>query len=132
MFRLYQKHLTDDQRIRLNGTGWSEEFAPYADLSSIWKACEAWERVRDAAEAGFFRHVANLSVVKAEDAFIEMNHPDSDWSRVEAVEGRRPYSLSVGDVLIGENNTEGWVCCSVGWAEMSGEEIARFLKIVEG
>jgi len=80
---------------------------------------------------GMFQYVADIKCRDLDDAFYLSNNPDgrdlSAWFK--PVGGHRPYSMSVGDLLL-TNHEESYPgklyrCASVGFDEITDKDVIQ-------
>lgn len=124
VFRVYQQFLTDEQRNELNGPngGWDSkpEFTAYADLgfgTRIHDLSSADGMVREAAEFGLYRHVADIIADDLHELFFIGNMGPED-DRIRRTNIVPMTSVSVGNVVIDTTTDKAWFCDYVGWVEL--------------
>lgn len=103
-FAVYQIQLTDVQVDLINSTG---DFGAVPaqkakmDMSIDFTGSKIGGIASDAWEAGYYTHVANITAEDYNDCFEVGNiGPESSIERLS-----RMSSLSVGDVIVGEDGT---------------------------
>lgn len=110
MFKVYQVHLNDAE---YNAVNRGEEvpkfvFKRYNEDFKVWKD----------EEYGYYDHVANVATDDLNKAFAIMNlWGEENEAKVERL--GKVHSLSVGDVLVNENN-EGWLVAWNGFDPING------------
>jgi hypothetical protein len=127
LWNVYQPIISDERSREVNLKGWS-----YADWCShynratnyMWDARDAWKHVRNCLEDDLYSHSYIVECDDVEQTFdITNGMADADktkWRNVKVKSG------SVGDVVIKSDHSEGWICLSVGWAQMSDDAIHEF------
>lgn len=115
-FAIYQIQLTDAQYDLINSEGFSAVPAQIAkmDMNMDFDGNKIGGLASDAFEAGYYTHVANIEA-KDYNACFEVGNigPEENIERLS-----RMSSLSVGDVIVGEDGTMA-VIAPVGFVAFS-------------
>ena len=102
-FAVYQIQLTDAQVDLINAKGHSAVPARIAklDMTMDFQGDKIGGLASDAWDNGYYTHVANIEAADYDDCFEVGNiGPESSIERLA-----RMSSLSVGDVIVGEDGT---------------------------
>lgn len=103
-FAIYQIQLTDEQKRTINTTG-SHDSVPAQkaklDMTMDFGGHKIGGLAADAFDRGYYTHVANITAENYQDVFEIGNiGPDENIERLT-----RMYSISVGDMIIGEDGS---------------------------
>lgn len=116
-FAVYQIQITEEQRNLINETGDFNAvpaFVAKNNMSLDFRGHKIGGLASDAFEAGYYTHVANIEAEDYNDCFEVGNiGPQSSIERLG-----RMSSVSVGDVLVGEDGTCA-VVASMGFVAFS-------------
>ena len=115
-FSVYQIQLTSDQVDLINAKGHSAVPAQIAklDMTMDFAGNKIGGLASDAFDAGYYTHVANIEATDYNNCFEVGNiGPEENIERLS-----RMSSLSVGDVIVGEDGTMA-VIAPVGFVAFS-------------
>lgn len=117
-FAIYQIQLTSAQRNTINESGDFDSvpaFAAKTKMSMDFSGNKIGGLAYDAFDAGYYTHVANITAEDYNDCFEVGNvGPDDQIERITV----RMSSLSVGDVIVGEDGTMA-VIAPIGFVAFS-------------
>jgi len=114
IFAVYQIQLTSEQRDAVNSNKNVPEFEAMSAMMTDFAGHRIGGLASDAFEAGYYSHVANITAEDYNDCFEVGNiGPNSQIERLG-----RMSSLSVGNVLVGEDGTCA-VVASMGFVGFS-------------
>ena len=102
-FAIYQIQLTDDQIRTINAKGFDAVPAKKAqlDMTMDFSGNKIGGLASDAWDRGFYTHVANIEAEDYNEVFEIGNiGPEQNIERLA-----RMHSISVGDVIVGEDGT---------------------------
>jgi hypothetical protein len=111
MIKVYQFHLTDDDRLKINARGWEVEDPKIQ--AYLKKSITFNDDYR--IPFGYYTHVADVLTDDREEAFMYMNlwemHEDKVITHQEQV-----FSMSVGDIVEMEDGSR-FVCATFGFKD---------------
>ena len=102
-FAVYQIHLTDEQYVIINAQGHNAvpSHKIKLDMTMDFRGHKIGGLASEAWEAGYYTHVANIEAEDYNGVFEIGNiGPEENIERLT-----RMYSISVGDVIVGEDGT---------------------------
>ena len=125
-WNVYQPRITDEMAKTVNREGWDKTpWGPsYLGVTGLLNAPEASGRMRDAVENDLYRHAYIVEAADVADTFPLTNGMGGEGRIILNI--GQPSSGSVGDVVIRTDHSEGWICLSLGWAEIADDTLRWF------
>lgn len=121
-YQILQIQITDAEADLINETGDFNavpKFKAQCDMRVKFDG-DITEVARAAYEAGYYDHVANITASDLQHVY-EISNLGNAEEKIERLE--RMHSVSVGDIIIDENNIV-WVVANFGFEEVMELEVA--------
>lgn len=129
-FYVYQPILSKEQCTEVNANGWAgcEWAKAYMDITALYcDVGEVLDRVVNAVNAELFQLSFIVIAENIEQVFSITNGMPVGGASFSYTSGKQK-SGSVGDVVIADDQTEGWVCMPCGWMNL----VSKTCKWFEG